>query len=81
MARTKVARTRLTQDEYDTYMEAASEAGVSPAEFLRTLIVAYKPGVLKLEARVTSVENRLTHVETEISRMWSQEGRHAPQRT
>ena len=76
MARTKVARTRLTEAEYAKHVkEPARIAGVSEGEYLRNLIVSR----LELEERVASIEHRLEHVETEIARMWSQEGRHHDQ--
>lgn len=70
MAREKVARTRLSQDEYKEFVEEpARAAGVSPAEYLRTLIVSSR----EIGSRVTALENRVTHIETEVAKMWAQE--------
>lgn len=67
VSRTRVARTRLTDDEYVEHVERpASEAGVKPAEFLRRLIV----GDRDLEERLSSIERRQEHQESEMAKMW-----------
>jgi hypothetical protein len=81
VARTRVARTRLTPQEYDEFVASAHKAGINPAEYLRNLIVGRKDDE-DIQVRLTSIEDRLLHVETEVARMWSQEGRqHDSQRT
>lgn len=68
--RTRVARTRLSQDEYDKYIEEpANEAGITPAEYLRNLIVVHRD----LKSWVASLDNRLTHVEQEMAKVWQRQ--------
>jgi hypothetical protein len=81
VARTRIARTRLTPDEYDEFTAQARKAGVSPAEFLRSLIVRYSPDVREILSRLTSVEARLEHVESQVAEMWLREGQHGQQVT
>jgi hypothetical protein len=65
----------LSTAEGDAFHTRVARAGVTPSEHLRNLIL---DDIQKdsFEARITSMENRLLHVETELARMWSQEGRH-----
>lgn len=79
VARTRVARARLTQQEYDLFVERAQKAGVSPSEFLRSLIVE-DVDVAELSDRVTSIDKRLKHVESQVADMWIREGQHAQDR-
>lgn len=75
VARKKVARTRLTEDEYDRFEARAAAAGFpTPAEYLRDLIVG-QPDTKDLLSRVTAIESRLEHVESEVARMWLTEGK------
>lgn len=79
VARTRVARTRLTQQEYDLFSNKAREAGVSPSEFLRGLILG-DVDVVELSDRVTALDKRLEHVEAQVAKMWIREGQHAQDR-
>jgi hypothetical protein len=74
VARTRVARTRLTPEEYDSFVAQAKEAGVNPGEYLRNLIVGHKAELKSIVGRVSSLELRLTHVESEIAKAWVQWG-------
>jgi len=74
VARTRVARTRLTPDEYDEFVTQAEEAGVNPGEYLRNLIVGHRSDIGSALARITSLETRLTHVETELAGIWVKGG-------
>lgn len=76
VARTRVARTRLTQQEHEALVEKAQKAGVSPSEFLRRLIVD-TDGVGELSDRVTALDKRLEHVEKQVADMWIREDQHA----
>lgn len=69
MSRTKVARTRLTPDEYAQLEQEAGDAGVSPSEFLRRLIVDRRG----LPERLSAIEGRLEHIESEMARVWLKE--------
>jgi hypothetical protein len=68
VARTKVARTRLTPDEHAQLEAQAAEAGVNPSEYLRTLIV--DSSVRALGARVDACERRIEHLESELAKKW-----------
>jgi transcriptional regulator of nitric oxide reductase len=68
VARTKVARTRLTPDEHAQLVAQAAEAGVNPSEYLRGLIV--DSSVRALGARVEACERRLEHLETQAAKKW-----------
>jgi hypothetical protein len=74
VVRPRVARTRLTVEESEIFEAAAREAGVTPSEYLRSLIVGHRTEIRDLLDRVVSLETRFTHVEEEISKMWSEGG-------
>lgn len=74
MARTRVARTRLTQDEHDELVAAAAEEGISPSEYLRNLIVGRTDTLSAVADRVKALESRITHVESEVAKMWAEGG-------
>jgi hypothetical protein len=69
VARTRVARTRLTPDEYETFAAEAEEAGINPAEYLRDLIVG-RSAKGSLISRVQRLEQRLEHFEEQLSEIW-----------
>lgn len=71
VARTKVARVRLNDEEHAKFELDAQKAGfANSSEYLRSLIV----GQGDIEARVTSLEGRLYELEAWIARVWAQEG-------
>src|SRR4051812_10916324 len=60
--RTRVARTRLTQDEYDAYLLRSVEAGfANPSEYLRSLVVG-QADLQSVLSRIANLERRLEHV-------------------
>lgn len=67
MARDRVARTRLTDEQYAQLEKDAREAGVNgPGEFLRLIYLERR----SLIARLETIERRQLHVETEVAEMW-----------
>jgi hypothetical protein len=75
VARSKVARARLTPEEHAAFLAEARAAGVSPSEYQRDLILG-KIAAKDFTFRVESIERRLEHVETQLSEMWLREGQH-----
>ena len=74
--RSKVARTRLTPEEYDVAIAApARAAGISEGEYMRNALLAYR----SFEPRLTSIEDRLLNLERQFSDKWVQEAPHGTQ--
>jgi polyhydroxyalkanoate synthesis regulator phasin len=73
VARTKVARTRLTAEEHAQLEHAASEAGVSTSEYLRGLIVGHRAEVRDLRSKIESLDSRVQHLETQFAKKWAEE--------
>lgn len=71
MARTRVAKARLTPGEHDELLAQAKEAGVNPSEYLRDLIVGHRSDIKDVLARLASIESRVAHVEAEVARIWA----------
>lgn len=63
-ARTKVARVRLTQREYEKFERDAKAAGIKPSEYLRGLIVRMPGEVEALWARVEHLSHRVDRLES-----------------
>lgn len=72
VVRPRVARTRLTVEESEVFEAAAREAGVTPSEYLRSLIVGHRTEISDLEVRVSLLEEGLLHVQRELSKMWKE---------
>lgn len=70
MARTKIARTRFTPEEYAQLEQDAQDAGITPAEFLRTLYLERR----RLPEQVESLDRRVRHLEEEVAGMWQRMG-------
>jgi hypothetical protein len=68
VARKRVARTRLSDDEYAALDDRVRQSGLSQSEYLRSLIVDDLP------SKVRRIEQRLEHLESEVARMWLKEG-------
>lgn len=63
VARTKVARARLTPQEYEQFETAAKAAGVKPSEYLRSLIVRMPGEIDALWAAFNDLSNRVRSLE------------------
>lgn len=71
MARTKVARARLTPEEYEKLERDAREAGAeNPSEYLRSLIVGHQAQMDDLQRRVNNLSRRVEHVEEQLALYW-----------
>jgi hypothetical protein len=70
-ARTKVARTRLNAAEYLQWQEGARNAGVSPSQYLRDLIVRGQEVPVRLE----QLEAQVRHLQEQMAQKWLEEGR------
>lgn len=62
-ARTKVARARLTPQEYAQFELAAKAAGVKPSEYLRSLIVRMPGEIEALWAAFNDLSSRVRNLE------------------
>lgn len=74
MARTKVARTRLSPEENEQFEADAAQAGLTPSEYLRRLILGERERE-NIEGRITALDKRLEHVESQVADMWAREVR------
>jgi uncharacterized protein (DUF3084 family) len=71
VTRSRVARTRLSDEEDRIYKENAKRAGLKPSEFLRQ--VATQP--YDVQDRIASLERQVQHLEEQVAQKWLEEGR------
>lgn len=68
-----MARSRFSVEEYAQLEADAASVGITVGEYLRTLYLEQRG----LKARVDSIDERLTAVETYVAKRWAEEAQHA----